>query len=214
MCEWFDETCGQLVQLLEDHETMENTIIIYVCDNGWIQDPASSRFAPRSKQTPYEGGVRTPIFYHWPGHIPSADRSELATSLDIFPTILSIAGAEIPDDLPGRNLFPNLIENTPIERDRIFGEQFAHDIADINDGRRSLLFRWCIQGRWKLLIPYDGEANRYANTNPDRERSPQLFDLLDDPFETQNLAAMKPDLVRQLQTKIEAEFDEKPETQE
>jgi arylsulfatase A-like enzyme len=63
MCEWFDETCGELLEMLEQREVRDNTLVIYVTDNGWIQDPESPGYAPRSKQTPYEGGVRTPILF-------------------------------------------------------------------------------------------------------------------------------------------------------
>ena len=60
--EWFDQTCGELLAYLDSKKLRDNTIIIYVCDNGWIQNPDKANgFAPRSKLTPYEGGVRTPI---------------------------------------------------------------------------------------------------------------------------------------------------------
>ncbi|HCR29746.1 MAG TPA: sulfatase, partial [Opitutae bacterium] len=49
----FDETCGQLVTFLEDKKVRDNTLIVYVCDNGWIQNPDAKGYAPRSKQTPY-----------------------------------------------------------------------------------------------------------------------------------------------------------------
>ncbi|MEL0120137.1 MAG: sulfatase-like hydrolase/transferase, partial [Opitutae bacterium] len=63
MCDWFDETCGDLVAILDEHKIRENTLIAYVTDNGWIQNPNKGGYAPRSKQTPYEGGIRTPIFF-------------------------------------------------------------------------------------------------------------------------------------------------------
>ena len=69
MCEWFDETCGQLLDFLDDRKIAENTIVIFLADNGWIQDPAADRYAPRSKQSPYDGGLRTPILVRWPGKV-------------------------------------------------------------------------------------------------------------------------------------------------
>ncbi len=66
MCEWFDETCGQLIDLLKARQVFDNTLIVYVGDNGWIQDPESPNFAPRSKQSPYEGGVGNRSSF--PGH--------------------------------------------------------------------------------------------------------------------------------------------------
>ena len=202
MCEWFDETCGELVDIIDKAGARENTLVVYVTDNGWIQSPTHNRYAPRSKQTPYEGGVRTPIMYSWPGKIPPGEREELASSIDIVPTMLAAAGASIPDGLPGLNLLPNLKEKKLIEREAIFGESFAHDIADIEKPEASLLFRWCIEGKWKLLLTYDGEVNRYKSTHPRTEKRPQLFDLLADPAEEKNLAGDHPEVVARLAKKI------------
>jgi len=198
MCEWFDETCGELVGILEKRGVRDDTLIVYVCDNGWIQDPNSGRYAPRSKQTPYEGGIRQPIFFNWPKRLKPADRSELITSLDLYPTIAAFAGGRAPDRLPGLNLQVHLEDGTPIDRETIHGESFAHDIADIENPQASLLYRWVIEGRWKLLLTYDGEVNRYQTTHPRTEKRPQLFDLISDPHEKGNLAAEHPDIVARL----------------
>ena len=203
MCEWFDETCGQLIEHLEARGVRDNTLIVYVTDNGWIQSPDKNGYAPRSKQTPYEGGVRTPIMFSWPARLKPAERPELVTSLDLAPTMLAAAGAEIPADLPGLNLLPEMEHGEPIERDTIFGEGFAHDIADIHNPEASLLYRWCIQDRWKLLLTYDGEVNRYASSHPREEQRPQLFDLLADPHEETNLAGENPEIVEKLAAAID-----------
>jgi uncharacterized sulfatase len=202
MCEWFDETCGQLVSYLDEKGIRNNTLIVYVCDNGWIQDPNSSRYAPRSKQTPYEGGIRTPIFFNWPGTLQPADRPELVSSIDLYPTVAAAAGANPPANLPGLNLLPQLTTQQPIERTTIFGESFAHDIADIEDPEASLLYRWVIEGPWKLLLTYDGEVNRYQSTHPRTEKRPQLFNLEKDPHETTNVARENPRLVERLAEQI------------
>lgn len=212
MCEWFDETCGELADLLRSKGVAENTLIVYVTDNGWIQDPDANGYAPRSKQTPYEGGVRTPIFFHWPARLAAADRDELVSSIDLMPTILAAAGAETPDGLPGLNLLPNLLSGDPVERERIFGEGFAHDIADIEDPEASLLYRWCIEGNWKLLLTYDGEVGRYGSTHPREEKRPQLFDLAADPAETTNVAGQHPDLVEELVAAIDQWYDVRQRT--
>ncbi|QDS86933.1 Arylsulfatase [Rosistilla ulvae] len=204
MCDWFDETCGQVIDHLDAKGLRENTLIVYVTDNGWIQDPNSSRYAARSKQTPYEGGIRTPIMFSWPGKLKPAERDELCSSLDIVPTVLAAAGAELPAGLPGLNLMPEMTSGEKIDRQRIFGESFAHDIADIENPEASLLYRWCIEGRWKLLLTYDGEVNRYQTTHPRTERRPQLFDLIADPAEEKNLAAENPAVVKRLADAIEA----------
>ena len=203
MCDWFDETCGQLINCLEKKKVRDDTLIVYVTDNGWIQNPTRNGYAPRSKQTPYEGGVRTPIMFSWPnGGLKPVDRPELVSSIDIVPTILSAAGSRIPDDLPGLDLLDNLKKNSPIKRSGIFGESFAHDIADVEKPEASLLFRWRIEGKWKLLLTYDGEVNRYKSTHPRTEKRPQLFDLSKDSHEKNNLAAKHPEVVADLAAKI------------
>lgn len=203
MCDWFDETCGQLIDHLDKANVRDNTLIVYACDNGWIQSPDSRRYAPRSKQTPYEGGIRTPIMFSWPTKMKPAMRKELCSTIDLAPTIL--AAAQLPQDatLPGLNLLPNLTSGSPIKRKTIFGESFAHDIADINNPEASLLFRWCITDKWKLLLTYDGEVNRYQSTHPRTEKRPQLFDLDADPAELKNVAADHPELVASMAAQIE-----------
>ena len=203
MCDWFDETCGQLIDHLDKANVRDDTLIVYACDNGWIQSPDSRRYAPRSKQTPYEGGIRTPIMFSWPTKMKPAMRKELCSTIDLAPTIL--AAAQLPQDatLPGLNLLPNLTSGSPIKRKTIFGESFAHDIADINNPEASLLFRWCITDKWKLLLTYDGEVNRYQSTHPRTEKRPQLFDLDADPAELKNVAADHPELVASMAAQIE-----------
>ena len=204
MCEWFDETCGALLDHLERKGIREKTLIVYVTDNGWIQNPKRGGYAPRSKQTPYEGGIRTPIIFSWPEALKPIRRDELVSSIDLVPTILSAAGARTPKELPGLDLLPHLTEGTLITRSTIFGEGFAHDIADINNPEASLLYRWCIEDPWKLILTYDGEVNRYRSTHPRTERRPQLFNLLKDPYEKTNMAGDHPEEVSRLAKKIAA----------
>ncbi len=196
MCEWFDETCGQLLDRIEEKGIADNTLVVYVTDNGWIQDPNSGGYLARSKRSPYEGGTRTPIMFHWPAKLKPAERPELCSSIDIVPTILAAAGAKIPETLPGLNLLPQLENGTPIKRDTIFGETFSHDIADIENGRATLLYRWVIHGHEKLLLTYDGRRGR--GEAPPEVTEPQLFDLAADPTEQTNLAAKHPERVKAL----------------
>ena len=205
MVEWFDETCGQLIDRIEQKGQMENTLFVYVADNGWIQDPNSQGYAPRSKQSANEGGTRQPILFSWKGVIQPGKRGEqLCSSIDIVPTALAAAGAEIPANLPGLNLLPILKSGAPTPRQEVFGETFAHDVADIDNPQASLIYRWVIDGRWKLLLTYDGKLGRYASSHPRTEKRPQLFDLLADPHEDRNLAKDHPDLVARLAAKLQA----------
>lgn len=203
MCTWFDETCGQLIDILEKRNLRDDTIIVYVTDNGWIQNPEKNGYAPRSKQTPYEGGIRTPIMFSWPnGNLKNGKRKDVVSSIDLLPTVLAATGARTPKGLPGLNLLENLKNEKSIKRKGIFGESFAHDIADVENPEESLIFRWTIEGKWKLLLTYDGEVNRYKTTHPREEKRPQLFNLLQDPKEEKNLAEQNPKVVARLAAKI------------
>ena len=203
MCEWFDETCGQLIAYLEKKGVRNNTLIVYVTDNGWIQHPKAGHHLTRSKASPYEGGIRTPIMFSWPDRLKPADRDEIVSSIDIMPTILAAAGVRVPAGLPGLNLLENLDAGIPIQREMIFGENLAHNIADIEDPEASLTFRWVIAGKWKLLLTYDGEVVRTSKEWDSRTgKGPQLFDLLADPYEKHNVAAAHPDVVARLAREI------------
>jgi len=186
MCEWADEECGQLIDHLDKKALTQNTLIVYIGDNGWIQNPTANGYAPRSKQSANEGGTRQPIMLCWPGVIQPQKRDELVSGIDLVPTILSAAGVAPPANLPGVDLLPLVRDGKPLARDTIYGEGFAHDI----------------EGKWKLLLTYDGVLGRYASSHPRTERRPQLYDLVTDPHETSNVAAAHPDVVERLAKKI------------
>jgi arylsulfatase A-like enzyme len=205
MVEWFDETCGQLIDRIEAKGLTRNTLFVYIGDNGWIQSPDAAGFAPRSKQSANEGGIRQPTLFSWPGVIQPGPRGDqLCSSIDIVPTLLAAAGAPIPKNLPGYNLLPILKSGKPTPRDIVYGETYAHDVANIDKPEDSLVYRWVIQGKWKLLLTYDGAVSaRYATANPRAELRPQLFDLSADPHENTNLAAKNPALVASLGAKLQ-----------
>ncbi len=184
--EWFDRTCGELIDLLESEGLRENTIIVYVCDNGWLQQPDKiDQFAPRSKLTPYEGGVRTPIMVSWPGKLkPRMDAEHLASSIDLWPTVASLLEMKAPDGLPGIDLTdPEAVA----ARSAIFGEQYRHNIGDVKRPAASLENRWVIVGGWKLISPD-------AANLPDAK--PELYNLAKDPWEKEELSGDQPDRVK------------------
>jgi uncharacterized sulfatase len=212
MVEWFDETCGQLFDRLEAKGLTRDTLVVYIADNGWIQQENGPGYAPRSKQTANEGGVRQPTLFSWPGTIVPGRRGEqLCSSIDLVPTLLAAAGITAPAGLPGYNLLPILRSGAPTPRQEVFGETFAHDIADLERPAASLVYRWVIEGRWKLLLTYDGTVSaRYASSNPRTDPRPQLYDLLADPSEDRNLAATHPEVVARLATRIQGWWDAVP----
>ena len=186
--EWFDQTCGELMRDLEDRQLRDNTVVLYACDNGWIQKPDQvNRFAPRSKQTAYEGGVRTPIMVSWPGHVkPRMDRKHPASTIDLWPTLAGLLDMEIPKDLPGIDLTD---ARAVAKRQAIFGEQYNHDITNVDEPTQSLEHRWIVEGDWKLIVPD-------PVSRPDGH--PELYKVSRDPWETEDLAAKESKRVRGL----------------
>ena len=209
MVEWFDLTCGELMDNLDENGLRENTLIYYVCDNGWIQNPDKSKFDTRSKQTPMEGGVRTPIMFSMPGTLKPSAREELVSSIDIVPTILGAVNRQVPQNLPGLNLWNNLKSEKEIDRNIVFGEAYGHDIIDKDNPEASLGYLWCIEEDWKLILSYDGalegENGAYDFTHDEVRSEPiRLYKITEDPFEKKNVVREYPDKVQQLKEKIEA----------
>ncbi|TAP42268.1 sulfatase [Alteromonas sp. KUL49] len=203
MVEWFDETNQQLFDYLESAGVKDNTLVVYVSDNGWVTNPSmSERFLPRSKQSPGESGVRTPIMFSWPERLAPQMRAEVVSSIDIVPTVLAAAGIEVPSTLPGENLLPDMLEQSPIDRTAIFGEGFAHDMDDLNNPESTLLYRWVIEGEWKLILSYDGKNVSYQKYHKDVLAPPRLYNLMQDEHETQNLASEHPQIVERLSQKL------------
>ena len=214
MCEYFDESCGQLLTHLDDRGFTDNTIVIYVTDNGWIQATPDMKlgpdwkqpFAPRSKNTPYESGIRTPVMISWPGVVTPADRPELVSNLDVFPTVLDAIGLDHPQHEAGASLLPLLRDNTPLQRDALCGECYTHDVADLDQSEVSLLYRWCIRDNWKLIVRYESPPDRYAIVHAGNDRQPQLFDLATDPHETTSVVDKHADIVLELAARLQQEW--------
>lgn len=142
MVEWFDQTCGELDAWLDNEGLRENTVILYLSDNGW--DPHHGYDGGRAKLTPYENGIRTPMFVRWPGKIePQRDEQTLASIIDFAPTILELADIEVPDKLGGLNLTDH---DAMAGRSTVFVESYTHDITDLNHPEQSLTARVVIDG--------------------------------------------------------------------
>ncbi len=203
--EWFDQTIGNLRELTTTYGGLENTIVLYWCDNGWIQQPDNiNKYDSRSKRTAYEAGVRTPIMVGWPGHLePRMERTHLASTIDLWPTLAALLDTGVPPELSGINL-----TDTPAlaARTAITGERYLHHFHDTNHPPGSLLTRWIIDDVWKLLV---NETDRPTDDpmNAQSKHRFELFNLETDPYETTNVAAQYPDRVRDLASQLDAWWD-------
>jgi uncharacterized sulfatase len=195
MVEWFDDTCGQLLDFLEKRGSAEHTIVVFVTDNGWITDPQTGRFAPRSKQSPYDGGLRTPILVGWPGRVkPQRDETHAVSSLDLMPTLLRAAGVKSLHHLPGIDLLdPKAVRR----RTSVSGECFTHDAVDLDHPESGLRWRWIVRDGWKLILPTPWN---------EPTAKPELYRIVEDPFEQADLVAQHPLQVSRLRRELEKEW--------
>ena len=194
MCEWFDETCGQLLDHLDKKQLRDNTLVVFVVDNGWSQGHLAARtaggngIAGKGKSSPYEAGVRTPVIVSWPGHTKAGRYNDLVGSIDLAPTILAACGEKPSPDSPGHSLLDTAAGGKSPDRPAIFGESFVHTALDMKNPAPNLISRWVRAGDWKLIV----------SVPPGKPATRVLFNLADDPFETKDLAAAEPQRVASL----------------
>jgi arylsulfatase A-like enzyme len=207
MIEWLDETVGELLDHLDRKKLADNTIVMYLGDNGWIQSPDQKPAQPtRAKMSPYDAGIRTPIIVRWRGRAAVArDEVTLAGSIDVVPTLLKAAGVAPPADLPGIDL---LDRGAMARRQQVFGSLSVHTAVDVTSPIANLKYRYSVRkDGWKLILPFT--PNRDAALMIDGRTAdwmrfePELYNVLNDPAEERNLAMERPDLVKELRSSID-----------
>lgn len=180
MLERMDDGVGRIVTTLDKLGLRENTIVIFTNDNGgeWL-----SRGAPLShhKGTVWEGGIRVPAIFRWPGRIPAGGVSrQVGITMDLTATILAVTGTPVPEEtaLEGISLMSVLQGRAPaIERTLFWRVMGAHPQQAVRSGD------------WKLLLD-GGRA--------------MLFDIRKDIAERDNLIAQRSDVARRLRALLTA----------
>ncbi len=177
----FDDTVGELIDFVESHCELENTIFVFVSDNGWSpsmlpQKGREAEFAhtKTSKRAPFDEGVRSPILIRWDGVVTSGVHENLVSSIDLVPTLLSAAGVSV-EEFPGIDLLGEQ------ESDRsVFGAIYPGDATSLTNPGKDVAYRWVRRGRYKLIVPNgDDPWGDYLSR-------PALFDVVNDPKETIN----------------------------
>src|SRR5262249_22581983 len=120
MVENIDTNIGRVLKKLDDNKLAENTIVIFLSDNG----PAEARFNSGlrgRKGTVYEGGLRVPFFIRWPGHFQPAKIDLAVAHIDVTPTLVEACGAKLPAErvIDGQSLLPWLKAEKVDWKDRI-----------------------------------------------------------------------------------------------
>jgi len=135
---------------------------------------------------------------------PRRDERTLVSSVDLAPTILRACGLAPEPAMPGLNL-PDA--SRLARRKAIFGSIFVHTSIDIEKPSANLKYRWIVRGRWKLIEPYAPNASLplwEGQAFTGWSQNAELYDVLADPAEKNNLAAGSPDLVRSLRRDLDA----------
>ena len=174
-----DRRIGDVMAKLKQAGIDDNTLVIFTSDNGgaWYTGIPHLNAPYRGwKATFFEGGIRTPFFMRWPGHIaPGSARADVTGHIDIYSTIAAAAGAKVPTDriVDSQNILAG-----PAHRQAMYW--------------RSGDYRVVRAGDWKLQV----------TKRPEKVR---LYNLAVDPTEQHDVSAQEPQRVAQLRAMIEAQ---------
>lgn len=207
LIEGMDQSLGVIMDKLEALGIAENTFIIFLGDNGGdaplgeAADHGSSAPLKGKKGSEYEGGVRVPFIAGW-AHPNAANtfqqsypvaqntiQTQMGTVMDIYPTVLSIAGVDVPNGyiLDGSDLKQLMTGQRDKKHRDDFLMHFPHD-------HRCSYFTTYRQGDWKLIYYYHPEDPQHPTCT--------LFNLTTSPFELQDLAQAHPHKVKSLFRKM------------
>ena len=195
-----DRNIGRLFQMLYEIELMQNTIVIFMCDNGPNRDRYVTGMRGK-KSDVYEGGIRSPFFMHWPAKLQAGHKVIRPCShIDVMPTLLEACAIDIPDKVQtdGVSFLPELFGQTVDRSDRIL-------VIQSHRGNRPVRYHNFMvrNDRWKLL-----NASGFARETLPGPPKFELYDLQSDPLETIDVATENPDVVRRLQVAYETWFDD------
>lgn len=198
-----DKSVGDLLGLLDELGIAENTLVVFMSDNGGLTHRLRSMEKPFTHNAPlssgkgahHEGGIRVPQIVRWPGVVdPGGTCAEPVVIYDWMPTLLECAGAGGPPDLDGRSLLPLLRDADAPWPERTLVWHFPNFWGPLNQpepvkgpgmGPSSTIRR----GDWKLI---------YYHT----DRRFELFNLREDLGETHNLAESEPERLRALANEL------------
>jgi arylsulfatase len=194
-----DAAIGRLMAQLDRLQLSQNTLVIFQTDNGHSVGGVFNAGMRGMKGTSYQGGIRVPAFWRWPGRLPAGtDCAALTAHIDLFPTLATLARADfrhVQKQVEGRSLVP-LLENPQAPwADRLLVTHF---------------------GRWEYGESAAAQYRLCAirNSRFKLVNHRELYDLQTDPGESQDLSARHPNIVTRLQKAYDAWWTEVlPETE-
>lgn len=187
MVENVDDNVARLLARLDELKLADDTIVIFTTDNG-PNGPRYNGGMRGTKGSVHEGGVRVPLFVRWPGRIEAKTVTQIAAHIDLYPTLLELCGVPRPKDgkpLDGVSLAPLL-----------FGKA--------NDWPERLLFTH--QARQGEARPFPAAVRTQRYRLVLESDKPQLYDMLADPGQKNDVAAEHADVVKKLRTAYDEWF--------
>lgn len=172
-----DAVIGQLLKALDDSQQAENTIVIFMSDNGGSGNGGNAPLRG-SKSTMWEGGLRVPFLFRWPQRVPAGKvTDEFLTALEIVPTLLAASGAKVAPEvvLDGFDMLPILRGEQPSPRTEMYWQRRGDKAARV--------------GHWKWLESAKGKG---------------LYDLRTDLGETRDLSAEQPEVLAMMKERFAA----------
>ncbi|OEV04279.1 arylsulfatase [Streptomyces oceani] len=202
-----DGLVGDLVDLLVEKDLAEDTIVLVSSDNGPHEEAGVNpeRFDANGglrgyKRNLYEGGIRVPLIAWAPGRVSAGTETDRRTPLtDLLPTLAELGGAEVPEDLDGMSI-AGLVTGGERPGAHPYLYWYRNDphttprSQAADRGRGARLCEALRQGDWKLVRFAPGRHREI----PDHRWQVELYNLRQDPAESQNVADQHPDLVRRM----------------
>lgn len=184
---FLDHEVGRVLEELERLGMTDDTLVIYVGDNGG-STPIYANNGPLrgSKYTLYEGGIRVPLIVSWPGVFDAGVvRDNVVSAMDLLPTITQAGGARTPASADGFDLGPLL---------RGQDTALAHETLHFETPAETAV----VHGRWKLKTARDARHAEYEMVEV--ELGEHLYDLDADPGEARDLSGEYPEVLEELKT--------------
>lgn len=194
--EEMDSRVGEIVDTLKKNEIEENTIVVFISDNG--PEPGQRAFASAlpfsgGKWSAREGGTRVPCIVRWPGVIRSGQESDkLIAAIDLFPTLAQACGIEIKIPESGQKLDGVNVWDT------LIGKDAMHPRTDLLYWHGWGVAQAIRLGEWKLHFGQEKGVPGADKNVPGTDKGPALFNLKDDPRESVNLSDRHPEKVKEL----------------
>lgn len=185
MVESMDQTMGILIKTLNDNNLLDNTIILFLSDNGGLVGSTDNSPLRNGKGYPYEGGIRIPMIVSWKGKIRPGSICDLPVStIDILPTICALTKSPLPrNKIDGRDISPALRE----EKIKLIPLYWHFPHYRQTDVVPYSIIRY---GDWKMIKWYEGTTF-------------ELYNLKNDLSERTDVSLDYPEIVRKLNIKLE-----------